>query len=92
MSTTSWQLVTGIWDSGNQQLRILIGGTTVRPVSTAAHVVGSGDWSANGPLKLAPAPHANRFKGLIGNPVIVPGVVDYRQLSRLAALSLPFSQ
>ncbi|PRB63626.1 LamG-like jellyroll fold domain-containing protein [Microbacterium sp. MYb45] len=92
MSTTSWQLVTGIWDSGNQQLRILIGGTTVRPVGTAAHVVGSGDWSANGPLKLAPAPHANRFKGLIGNPVIVPGVVDYRQLSRLAALSLPFSQ
>lgn len=92
LSTTSWQLVTGIWDAGNQQLRLLIGGSSVVPVATAPHVVGSGDWSANGPLKFAPAPHANRFKGLIADPMVLPGVVDYRQLSQMAALSLPFSQ
>ncbi|MGN7948997.1 LamG-like jellyroll fold domain-containing protein [Microbacterium sp. 22215] len=92
LSLNSWQMVTGIWDAGNQQLRLVMGGTSVSPVAAAGHVVGSGDWTANGPLKLAPAPHANRFKGSIADPVIVPGVVDHFQLQALAGLSLPFSE
>lgn len=86
----SWQLVTGIWDAGNQQLRLLIG-TSVVPVAATGHVLGSGDWSANGALILGPAPEAGRFAGFIADPAFLPGVVDFNQLSQLATQGLPFS-
>ncbi len=87
----SWQLVTGIWDASNQQLRLLIG-NSISPVAVTGHVVGSGDWSANGPLRLAPAPSTVGFHGYVANPTVLPGVIDHNQMAWLATLHLPFSQ
>ncbi|MDQ4213728.1 LamG-like jellyroll fold domain-containing protein [Microbacterium sp. ASV81] len=86
----TWQLVTGIWDAANQQLRLLIGNSTV-PVAVAGHVLGSGDWSAQGQLALGPSPDTHRFSGYIADPAFLPGVIDYYQLARLADQQLPFS-
>ena len=86
----SWQMVTGIWDSTNQQLRLHIG-NSVTPVAINGHVNGTGDRTANGMLTFAPGPDSLRFIGLITNPVVVPGVVDHTQLARLAAFELPFT-
>jgi len=86
----TWVLVTGMWDAGNQQLRLITGGTT-SPVAVAPHVVGSGDWSANGPVRFGPAPDATRFIGLITNPVIVPSILDSDQMTELSFLGTPFT-
>ena len=67
----SWQLVTGIWDASNQQLRLLIG-NSISPVAVTGHVVGSGDWSANGPLRLVPAPSTVGFHGYVANRQCCP--------------------
>ncbi|UGS24994.1 LamG domain-containing protein [Microbacterium resistens] len=91
VSLNSWQMVTGIWDAANKQLRLLVG-NSITPVASIGHVVGSGDWSANGPLRLAPAGDKTRYAGLIANPMIAPGVIDHNQLALLAVLQLPFSQ
>ncbi|MCK2030446.1 LamG domain-containing protein [Microbacterium galbinum] len=85
-----WQMVTGIWDPANKQLRLLVG-NSINPVAVNSHVVGTGDRSANGPLIFGPAPMTGRFEGLIANPVIVPGVIERTQLTRLAAFELPFT-
>lgn len=85
-----WQLVTGVWDSVNQQLRLHVGGS-LTPVGVNGHVVGPGDQSAGGPLVFGPAPMTGRWEGLFTNPVVVPGVIDHIQLERLAAFELPFS-
>ncbi|MGO4679396.1 LamG-like jellyroll fold domain-containing protein [Microbacterium sp. 2MCAF23] len=90
LSINHWQLMTGIWDAGNQQLRLLIGSSIV-PVAATEHVVGSGDWSANGSLILGPAPETGRFAGFIADPAFLPGVIDSHQLSQLANQQLPFS-
>ncbi|WP_230114432.1 LamG domain-containing protein [Microbacterium oxydans] len=85
-----WQLVTGVWDAANQQLRLHIG-NSIAPVAVNGHVNGSGDRSANGILTFGPGPDTGRFLGLITNPVMVPGVIDHAQLARLAAFELPFT-
>lgn len=87
----TWQLVTGVWDAANRQLRLLMG-TSMVPVASAGHVVGSGDWSANGPLVLGPPPAATRFSGLVANPAVLPAVIAQGQLAQLAAFSLPFTE
>lgn len=85
-----WQLVTGVWDAVNQQLRLHVG-NAMNPVAVNGHVVGAGDRSATGPLVFGPAPMTGRWEGLFTNPVMVPGVIDHIQLERLAAFELPFS-
>ncbi|WP_194239412.1 hypothetical protein, partial [Moraxella catarrhalis] len=87
---STWQMVTGIWDAANQQLRLHIG-NSITPVAVNGHVNGSGDRSANGSLMFAPGPDSLRFIGLITNPVMVPGVIDHAQLARMAAFELPFT-
>lgn len=52
---STWQMVTGIWDAANQQLRLHIG-NSITPVAVNSHVNGSGDRSANGSLMFAPGP------------------------------------
>ena len=91
VKTGTWQLVTGVWDAANQQLRLLMG-TSMVPVGSVGHVVGSGDWSANGPLVLGPPPAANRFSGLVANPAVLPAVIAQSQLAQVAAFSLPFTE
>lgn len=86
----SWQMVTGIWDVTNQQLRLHIG-NSMAPVAVNGHINGSGDRTASGRLTFAPGPESLRFIGLLTNPVVVPGVVDHAQLARLAAFELPFT-
>lgn len=85
-------LVTGIWDASNQQLRLLIGNSTV-PRASAAHVVGSGDWSAAGAMSIAPAAPTGwtRFSGTIVNPAVLPGVIDSNQLFLLSTYQMPFN-
>lgn len=90
VAANGWQMITGIWDASNQQMRLLVGTSTV-PVAAGGHVVGSGDWSANGPLVLRPGPNASRFSGLIANPTVVPGVLNTNQLAQLGSLFLPFT-
>jgi len=90
VTANAWKLVTGIWDASNQQLRVLVGGSAV-PVAQAAHVLGSGDWSAAGPLTIGAGPKAQRFAGMIANPTVVPAVIGSTQLAKLAGLYLPFS-
>ncbi|WP_417556073.1 LamG-like jellyroll fold domain-containing protein [Microbacterium sp.] len=84
-----WQLVTGIWDSANQQLRLLVG-NEITPVGSASHVP-SFTTTGSSSLIFGPAPDSLRFIGYIANPVAVPGVVDHHQLSLLNGFFLPFS-
>ncbi|WP_447948615.1 LamG-like jellyroll fold domain-containing protein [Microbacterium maritypicum] len=86
----SWQMLTGIWDATNKQLRLLVG-NSITPVAVNSHINGAGDRSASGPLVFGPAPMTGRFEGLIANPVMVPGVVNHIQLARLNAFELPFT-
>ncbi|MCB8045582.1 hypothetical protein JM654_19810 [Microbacterium oxydans] len=52
----SWQMLTGIWDATNKQLRLLVG-NSITPVAVNSHINGAGDRSASGPLVFGPAPH-----------------------------------
>lgn len=85
----TWQLVTGIWDSANQQLRVLVDNSTV-PAGSVSHVPSFVSASSS-PLIFGPSPDSQRFLGYITNPVAVPGVVDHNQLAQLAGFFLPFS-
>lgn len=85
-----WQMVTGIWDSANSQLRLLVG-NRIDAAATNGHIVAAGNWSAAGPLAFGPVSSTSRFEGLIVNPIVVPGVIDHAQLARLAAFELPFT-
>lgn len=87
----TWQMITGIWDADNQQLRLHVG-NSIKPVSAVGHVLGSGDWSAMGPMVFAQAPDSFRYYGYIANPVALPGVVDHKQLAQMAGFMLPFSE
>ncbi|GAB3601438.1 LamG-like jellyroll fold domain-containing protein [Microbacterium tumbae] len=86
----SWQLVTGIWDAGNKQIRLLLG-NSITPVAIRGHVTGGGTWPTGGQLEFAPAPDTNRYWGLLADPVVVPGVIDRDQLAQIAGFVLPFS-
>lgn len=85
----TWQLVTGVWDSANQQLRVLVDNSTV-PAGSVSHVP-SFTSASSSPLVFGPSPDSQRFLGNITNPVAVPGVVDHNQLAQLAGFFLPFS-
>ncbi|GAA1147756.1 hypothetical protein GCM10009651_35610 [Microbacterium natoriense] len=85
----TWQMVTGVWDAVNQQLRLHVG-NSITPVAVIGHVIPAGTATA-GVLSFGPGPDSWRYTGLIANPVMVPGVIDRNQLERLAAFQLPFS-
>lgn len=87
----TWQMLTGVWDADNQQLRLLVG-NEIEPVASIGHVLGSGVWSAQGPMRFAPAPDSFRYYGYIANPIAVPGVIDHNQLAQLNGFMLPFSE
>jgi len=91
VNRNTWQMVTGIWDADNQQLRLLVG-NNIKPVAAIGHVLGSGVWSALGPMRFAQAPDSFRYYGYIANPVAVPGVIDHNQLAQLNGFMLPFSE
>lgn len=84
-----WVLLTGVLDSANQQLRLVLGDKAT-PTAAAPHKVGSGDWTASSALQLAPDPDSSRFYGMITNPAIVPAVLTSNQLSELSHFGTPF--
>ncbi|WDH79297.1 hypothetical protein PTQ19_02295 [Microbacterium esteraromaticum] len=84
-----WVLLTGILDTANQQLRLVIGDKAT-PTAVTPHKVGSGDWTANSALQLAPDPDSSRFYGMITNPAIVPAVLTSNQLYELSQFGTPF--
>jgi hypothetical protein len=87
---SSWTEVTGIWDSVNQQVRLLVGNTMVGPAT--AHSLPTGDSSASGPLTIGSAlfsgTRAFQWNGEIDDPAIFPGIIDEDQLSVLAGFHL----
>jgi hypothetical protein len=88
-----WVQVTGIWDRINRQLRLVVGDSAA-PVAAAPNIKAPTEsWSASAPggFELGPAPTSWRFTGPIANPVVVPGVLDSRQLGSLASFDTPFT-
>lgn len=87
-----WVQVTGVWDRINQQLRLVVGDSAA-PAAVAPNVKGSTEtWAAtNGGFEIGPPPTSWRFYGGIANPVVVPGVMDSRQLGSLASFATPFT-
>lgn len=86
-----WIQVTGVWDRVNQQLRLIVG-SSASPLAVQPNLKGSNEtWAAPGSLMIGPGPTSQRFAGLIANPVVVPGVLDSRQLAALAAFASPFT-
>ncbi|WP_448721329.1 LamG-like jellyroll fold domain-containing protein [Microbacterium natoriense] len=90
VSPGTWQMVTGVWDEVNQQLRLHVG-SSITPVASVGHAVAAGTSSAGGPLLFGPGPDSWRYVGLVANPVMVPGIIDRNELERLAAFQLPFT-
>nr|WP_274605376.1 LamG-like jellyroll fold domain-containing protein [Microbacterium sp. CFBP 13617] len=89
--TGEWTLVTGIWDRANQQLRLDIGSSPT-PVVVTPNLRGSTEsWTGGSGFTIAPLPADTRFSGLIANPVVVPGVLDSRQLGSLSQFASPFT-
>nr|WP_274606857.1 LamG-like jellyroll fold domain-containing protein [Microbacterium esteraromaticum] len=86
----TWQMVTGIWDAVNQQLRIHVG-NDITPVGSVSHVPGAGVASGGSALYFGPNPDTGRFRGLIANPMALPGVANSNQLGQMAGFFLPFS-
>lgn len=87
-----WVQVTGVWDRINQQLRLVVGNAAT-PLAVEPNVKGSSEtWAAPGSFLLGPGPTSLRFAGLVANPVVVPGVIDSRQLASLGAFTSPFTQ
>ncbi|WP_448721330.1 LamG-like jellyroll fold domain-containing protein [Microbacterium natoriense] len=86
----TWQMITGVWDAVNQQLRLHIG-SSITPVAVIGHTIPAGTASA-GTLTFGRGPDSWRYVGLVANPAMVPGVIDRSQLERLAAFQLPFTE
>ena len=88
----TWVFVTGIWDSANSQVRLVIG-AAAQPAAVASHVKPSGDASATGVLTVGSAMSSgatvNQWSGLIAAPTIFPGVADSYQLANLYFRSDP---
>jgi hypothetical protein len=88
----TWVFVTGVWDSANNQIRLLIG-NSVQPAATASHVKPVGDVTANGALMVGSAKWSgatvNQWSGRIADPTIFPGVVEKNQLDALYNQSDP---
>ncbi|KTS91142.1 hypothetical protein NS183_05700 [Microbacterium testaceum] len=91
VATGEWTLVTAIWDRTNQQMRIDIGSSPT-PLVVAPNLRGSTEsWTSGSGFSIAPIPTSTRFSGLIANPVVVPGVLDSRQLGSLSQFASPFT-
>lgn len=86
-----WVLVTGVWDKVNQQLRLDLG-ASASPIAATPNIRGASESSStSGEFLIGPPPTSWRYTGLIANPVVVPGVMDSRQLGALASFGSPFT-
>jgi hypothetical protein len=85
-------LVTGVWDATNQQIRLLVGNDT-NPAGAANRVTPAGDVSANGPLLVGSTvtnkSRTGQWFGDIDDPAVFPGVIDQQQLANLFNQSPP---
>jgi hypothetical protein len=89
--TGEWALVTGVWDRTNEQLRLAVGGSP-SPVAVMPNARGTEEsWTGGGAFLIGPPPTSWRFAGLVANPVVVPGVLDSRQLGSLVSFDSPFT-
>lgn len=89
--TGEWVLLTGIWDAANQQLRLDVGHLPA-PVAVTPHKLSTATGTfPGGEFMIGPPPTSLRFTGLVANPVVVPGVMDSRQLGSLTGFSTPFT-
>lgn len=83
-----WSYVTGMWDAINQQVRITVSAVSVQPDAVAYHAIPAGDFSPAGPVTVGSGlwlkGPANQWRGLIENPVILPGILSSEQLSSYA--------
>jgi len=81
------QLVTGIWDAPNNQVRLLVS-SSIQPVAVATYVPPAGDARAVGPLLVGTAisnySPVNMWNGEIDDPFVFPGVVDKDSLTALS--------
>lgn len=86
-----WVLITGIWDAVNQQLRLDVGHLPA-PVAVTPHKLSTATGTfPGGEFMIGPPPTSLRFTGLVANPVVVPGVMDSRQLGSLTGFLTPFT-
>lgn len=87
-----WSYVTGIYDSVNHQLRVLVGYSTT-PVGVDPYTAPSGASSVTGSLLigsgLASNAPAYQWNGQIDDPTVFQGVLDTNQLLNLYYQSAP---
>ncbi|HEX3680232.1 MAG TPA: LamG-like jellyroll fold domain-containing protein, partial [Galbitalea sp.] len=96
LQTGTWTLVTGIWDSANQQLRVLKNDTIAANASVRQPVVAS-DTSAEGWLCVGGGCSmleggvvtANPWDGQLFRPAVFPGVIASDQLENLYQVLSP---
>ncbi|MCU1479245.1 MAG: hypothetical protein JWQ19_31 [Subtercola sp.] len=87
-----WVMVTGVWDSVNQEVRLLIGNNSAPSDATSVttHVLPPGEVSATSALTVGSAMSDgspdNQWDGEIDDPVAFQGVIDGSQLRSLALL------
>jgi hypothetical protein len=89
---SQWTMITGIWDSVNQEARLLIGNTSAPSdaSSVISRVLPPGEVSATSTLTVGSAMSdgspGNQWDGEIDDPVAFQGVIDGTQLRSLALL------
>ncbi|GAB3610299.1 hypothetical protein GCM10027414_24250 [Humibacter ginsengiterrae] len=81
-----WLFVTGIYDSVNQQVRLLIG-DIIKPVAIGSHQPVSGQVSASGAVMIGNSVTNGKvcdgWGGEIADPVVLPFVIDTNQLDNI---------
>jgi hypothetical protein len=91
LSPSSWSLVTGIWDSANKQIRILIGDSVASPSASSTALVSTA--TTGGPVAagFATTTTTGSYAGSVSaasaqiyRPAIFPGVISKQQLHNLA--------
>lgn len=95
--TGRWTLLTGIWDSVNQNLRVLTG-AQIAPAGITPQAEPANDSSANGTLCVGGActwpltgslTTSTPWVGKIARPSVFPGVISTAQLSNLSLMRAP---
>lgn len=96
LSAGGWTMVTGIWDSVNQNLRLVID-ATIAPSAVTSQPVPSGDSSADGWLCVGGSCGMSSgsltttvpWDGQVFRPAVFPGVVSAGQLGSLFSVLSP---
>jgi hypothetical protein len=85
-SVGQWTLVTGVYDTVNHQVRLLVG-DNISAAAIQTHVPSAGDVSANGAVtvgsSVANTVPVDQWNGTIADPVVIPAVIDFDQLDDL---------